>query len=111
MLDDAGLSKKYWAFAVPVAVYLKNCTPTRSGVGNTPSKAWHGRQPFLKHLRVFRWLVFMHIPKEKRKKLNYRATPGIFVGYSISTTQYFIYDPLAKTLHRSRDVVFREGRR
>jgi hypothetical protein len=33
------------------------------------------------------------------------------VGYSISTKQYFVYDPLAKTLHRSRDVVFREGKR
>jgi transposase InsO family protein len=29
MLDNAGLSKKYWAFAAPVAVYLKNRTPTQ----------------------------------------------------------------------------------
>jgi len=28
MLDDAGLSNKCWAFAVSVAVYLKNRTPT-----------------------------------------------------------------------------------
>ena len=28
-LDDAGLWKKFWAFAVSVAVYLKNLTPTR----------------------------------------------------------------------------------
>jgi len=40
--------------------------------------------------------------------LDYRATPGIFVWYSISTPQYFVYDPLAKTLHCSRYVVFRE---
>jgi len=60
---------------------------------------------------VFGCLAFVHVPKEKRKKLDYRATPGIFVGYSISTTQYFVYDPLAKTLHRSRDVVFREVKR
>jgi len=26
MLDDAGLGKKYWAFAVSVADYLKNRT-------------------------------------------------------------------------------------
>jgi len=31
--------------------------------------------------------------------------------YSILTMQYFVYDPLAKTLHRSRDEVFREGKR
>ena len=112
MLDDAGLSMKYWAIAVSVAVYLKNRTPTRSMVGKTPYEAWHrsGRKPSLKHLRVFGCLAFVNIPKEKQKKLDYRATPGIFVGYSISTKQYFVYDPLAKMLHRSRDVVFREGK-
>jgi hypothetical protein len=45
MLDDAGLSKKYWAFAVSVAVYLKNRTPTRSVVGKTPYEGSHGRKP------------------------------------------------------------------
>jgi hypothetical protein len=56
-------------------------------------------------------LAFVHVLKEKRKKLDYTATPSIFVGYSISTKQYFVYDPLARTLHRSRDVVLRGGKR
>jgi len=90
MLDDAGLSKMYWAFAVSVVVYLKNRTPTRSIVSQTPFEAWHGKEPFLNHLRVFGCLTFVHVPKEKRKKLDYRATPGIFVGYTISTKQYFV---------------------
>jgi len=111
MLDDAGLSKKYWAFAVSVVVSVKNRTPTQSVVGKTPYEAWHGRKPSLKYLRVFGCLAFVHVPKQKRKKLDYRATPGIFIGYSISNKQYFVYDLLARTLHRSRDVVFREGKR
>jgi len=108
MLDDAGLSKKYWAFAVSVTVYLKNCTPMRLVVGKTLYKAWYGRKPFLKHLCVFTCLAIVHVPKEEQKKVDDRATPGIFVGYSILTKEYFVYDPLAKTLLRSRDVVFRE---
>ena len=67
----------------------------------TPYEAWHGRKPSLKHLREFGCLAFVHIAKEKRKKLDYRPTPGIFIGYSTSTKQYFEYDPLARTLHRS----------
>jgi len=43
--------------------------------------------------------------------MDYRATPGIFFEYSITTKPYFVYDLLAKILHRSRDVVFREGKR
>jgi len=67
MLDDAGLSKKYWEFAVLVAVYLKNCTPTRSVVGKTPYEAWHGSggKPSLKHLHVFGCFAFVQVPKEK----------------------------------------------
>ena len=82
MLDDAGLSKMYWAFALSVAVYFKNRTPTSSVVGKTLYEVWHrsGREPSLKHLRVFGCFAFVHIPKEKPKKLDYRATPGIFVG-------------------------------
>jgi len=110
MLDDAGLSKKYWAFPLSVAVYLKNQSLTQSVVGKTPFESWHGsgRKPSLKHLHVSGCLAFVHVPKEKGKQLDHRATPGIFVGYSISTKQYFVYDPLPKTLHRSRDVGFRE---
>jgi hypothetical protein len=109
MLDDAGLSKKYWGCAVSEAVYLKNRTPTRSVVGKTQYGAWHWSKPFLKHLGGFRCLAFIHIPKQKQKKLDYRAMPGIFVWYSMSNKQYFVYAPLARTLHRSQDVVFREG--
>jgi hypothetical protein len=52
----------------------------------------------------------VQVQKETGKKLDYRVTPGIFVGYSISTTQYVVYDPFAKTLHHSRYVVFSEGK-
>jgi hypothetical protein len=90
-----------------------NCTPTRSMVGMTQYDAWHGsgRNPSSTHLQVFGCSASVHIPNEKRNKLDYRAAPVIFIGYSLSTQQYFEYDPLAKTLHRSRDLVFREGKR
>jgi len=42
MQDDAGQSKKSWAFAVSAAVYLKNRTTMRSVVGKTPYESWHG---------------------------------------------------------------------
>jgi hypothetical protein len=51
-----------------------------------------------------------YVPKQKRKKLDYRATPGRCIGYSVSTKQYIVYDPLAKMLHHSRDEILREGK-
>ena len=36
MLDDASLSKQYWALAVQAAIFIKNYTPTRSVIKMTP---------------------------------------------------------------------------
>jgi hypothetical protein len=112
MQDDAGHSRKNWGLEVSGVAYLKNHTPTGSVVGETPYKTWHrsGRKPSMKLIHVLGCLRFVQVPKEKRKKLDNRATHVIFLCHSISTKQYFIYDPLAETLHRSSDVVFREGK-
>jgi hypothetical protein len=56
-------------------------------------------------------LAFVYVLTEKGKKLDEKASPGILDGYSISTEQHFVYDPLALTLDLSRDVVVREGKR
>jgi len=112
MLEHNSLSRKYREFAVCVAVYLKNRTPTGSVVGLTQYESWHesGKEPFSNHHLRFVCLAILHLPKEKRRMVDYRATSGISIGYSISTNQYFVYNPLAKTHHCSRDVVFREGK-
>jgi len=85
MMNDGLLSKKYWVFAVSVAVYLKNRTLAWSLFGKPPYAAWQGsgKKPSLKYFRVLGCLAFVHVAKEKRKKLDYRATSGIFIRYSI----------------------------
>jgi hypothetical protein len=97
MLDDAALSKKYLAFAVSERVYVTNGTPTGSVVVKTPCEPWYrsGRKPSLKHLPVFGCSVFLHDSDRKRKKVDWRATPGILLGtaYRLSSTSYTIHGP------------------
>ena len=45
------------------------------------------------HLRIFGFPVYIHIPKEKRTKLDPSGKKGIFVGYSESSKAYRIYFP------------------
>jgi len=47
----------------------------------------------------------VNVLNEKRKKMDYTATPGRFVGYSRSTKREFVHNSLAKTHHHSRDSV------
>jgi transposase InsO family protein len=114
MLEDARLSKRYWAEACMTAVYIKNVSPTRAldrKLGATPHEAWHGKKPDVQHLRVFGYLAFVHIPAEKRSKLDYKSKACIFLGYSLTAKAYRLYDPVDKKLIVSRDVIFRENGR
>jgi len=70
LLDDAGPLKKYWKFAVCVAVNLKHSTTTQSVVGKTPQNTWHGRKTILHHLSAYRCKSVDHVPTEKTKKLD-----------------------------------------
>jgi hypothetical protein len=50
-------------------VYLKNRSPT-SAVATTPYELWHGKKPDLSHLRIIGSTAYVHVPKEKRIKLD-----------------------------------------
>ena len=52
--------------------------------------------------------MYIHIPKEKRKKLDPSRKKGIFVGYSESSKSYRIYFLGFKKIDISRDVTFDE---
>ena len=80
-------------------MYTKNCTLYRILENKTPEEV---------HLRIFRCPVYIHIPKEKRMKLDPSGKKGIFVGYSESSKAYRIYFPGYKKIDISRDVRFDE---
>ena len=48
----------------------------------TLEEAFIGVRPEIGHLRIFGCLVYIHVPKEKRTKLEPSGQKGIFVGYS-----------------------------
>ena len=52
--------------------------------------------------------MYIHIPKEKRTKLDPLRSKGIFVGYSESFKAYRIYFPGFKKIDINRDVTFDE---
>ena len=52
--------------------------------------------------------MYIHIPKEKRTKLDPSRKKGIFVGYSKSSKACIIYFPGIKKINIGRDVTFDE---
>ncbi|KAJ4719135.1 Retrovirus-related Pol polyprotein from transposon TNT 1-94 [Melia azedarach] len=108
MLKSKRLPKEFWAEAVSTAVYLSNRSPTRSVWGKTPQEAWCGRKPGISHLRVFGSIAHVHVPDERRTKLDDKNESFIFIGYDSSSKGYKLYNPNSKKIVISRDVIFDE---
>ncbi|KAL0308844.1 UNVERIFIED_CONTAM: Retrovirus-related Pol polyprotein from transposon TNT 1-94 [Sesamum radiatum] len=106
--EEKHLPKAFWAEAVYTAVYLLNRCPTKAVQNMTPIEAWSGKKPSAKHLRVFGSICYVHIPTEKRHKLEEKTEKGIFLGYSTQSKGYRIYNLKTKKLIISRDVEFDE---
>ena len=60
------------------------------------------------HRNIFGFPVYIHIPKEKRSKLDPSWKKGLFVGYSEQWKSYWIYILGYRQIQLSRDVTFDE---
>lgn len=108
MMQEKDMQKKFWAEAANTAVFLQNRLPTKSVSMKTPHEAWYGVKPIMKNLKVFGCVCYTHVPSVKRDKLDQKAEVGIFVGYSMQSKAYRIYQPQNGKVIISRDVKFFE---
>ena len=74
----------------------------------TPEESFSGKSPSVEHLRIFRCIVYIHVPKDKEKKLEPSRNRGILIGYSESSKAYRIYALGQQKIEISRDVTFDE---
>ena len=59
-------------------------------------------------MKVFGCTAYMHIPDEKRSKLDKKSRRCIFIGYPEHSKGYKLYDPGSGKMVRSRNVIFVE---
>ena len=108
ILFDAKLPLKFWAEAVNTVVYSRNRSPTSSLEGRTPFEFYYGQKPDVSNLRVFGSVCFVHIPDNKRQKLDPKSYKAVFVGYPNETKGYKVYNLENGKFARSRNILFHE---
>ena len=84
ILEEAKLGKEFWGQAVLTSAHIHNHLPSRSHKDMAPLEYWTGKPPGVGHLRVFGSTTWVHIPKEKRQKLDPKSVKCILVGYEES---------------------------
>ena len=84
------LSKSFWLGILKTVAYLKNPSPGINGI--ILFEHFKGEKPNLRHLKIVGSYAWVHIPKEKKRKLDEKSWQGIFVGYE-AKNQHRIYNP------------------
>jgi len=108
MLIEKNLPNYFCAEVVATVVYIMNRTPIVAVHGMTLEEKFTGKKPDVSHLRVFGCITYVHVPDEKRSKLDPKAEKCIFIGYSLEQKTYRCFNPSTRKLQVSRDVVFDE---
>ena len=89
-------------------VDLINLSPSYPLEGDIPKRVWTGKFVPFEHLRVFGCRAFVHVPRDKRSKLDNKTKQIIFLGYSNEEFRYRLWDSTTKKFIRNKDVVFFE---
>ena len=66
----------------------------------------HYKKPSINHLKFFHCDAYVHVPKEKRSKLDNKGEKCIFIGYKDGMKGYKLWNPITKKIVYSRDIVF-----
>jgi hypothetical protein len=106
MLKAKSLGNKFWDEVVHTLIYILHRCPIKLMLNLTLEEAWSGHKPSVSHMKFFGFISYAHVLKEKRRKLDDKSGKCIFIGYSIETRSYRLFDPKEKKVIIRRDVVF-----
>ena len=109
ILNDFGLPKCFWADAMSTACYLMNHVLIRPILKKTPYELLNGRKPNVSHLIVFDCKCYvLNNGKEILGKFDAKSDKGIFLGYSLNSHAYRVFNKKLMTVEESIQVIFYE---
>jgi hypothetical protein len=111
LLKERKLERSLWEDAMKIIVYVQNRILNDDQL-KTPFELMNGFEPNLSNLRIFGVPAFVYNFDPLRRKLDDKATEGIFIGYddtSVYSACYKIYSRKLRKVMRSIFVIFNES--
>lgn len=109
LLSEKEMPRSLWPDAARWTAHVLNRSFTKAVKDMVPEERWTGIKPKVDYFRVFGSIAYVHIPEQKRVKLDDRSHRCILLGVSEESKAYRLYDPATKKIIISRDVIFEEG--
>ena len=99
LLEQSGLEKEYWPYALNMASEIKNFC-FHSGIQKTPFETMYKKKPNLESIKVFGCSAFVHVEKNFRGKIDRTSQKGTFLGSSDNSKTYLVGTPNDKGVLR-----------
>ncbi|CAI7874227.1 unnamed protein product [Closterium sp. NIES-53] len=110
ILVDSGLPLRFWPLTIRHATVIKNRVLTHVGGQHwVPMEKWSGKKPLVDMLRVFGCMGLVHVPKERRDKLQAVAVWAVHLGLARGSKGWLMWDPKSNTVFTTRGSKFMEG--
>ncbi|GJW60657.1 putative ribonuclease H-like domain-containing protein [Tanacetum coccineum] len=109
MLADSKLSTTFWAEAVNTAYYVQNRVLVVKPHNKTPYELFHGRTPTISFMRPFGCLVTILNIIDHLGKFDGKADEGFFVGYSLNSKAFIVFNNRKRIVEENIHIRFRES--
>ncbi|GJS95613.1 retrovirus-related pol polyprotein from transposon TNT 1-94 [Tanacetum coccineum] len=109
MLADSKLPTTFWAEAVNTACYVQNRVLVVKPHNKTPYKLFNGRTPTLSFMRPFRCPVTILNTIDHLGKFDGKADEGFFVGYSLNSKAFRVFNSRTKIVEENLHIRFSES--
>ncbi|GJT15758.1 hypothetical protein Tco_0874464 [Tanacetum coccineum] len=110
MLADAKLPVTFWAKAVSTACYVQNRVLVNKSQNKTPYELFNGRSPAIGFLRPFGCHVMILNTLDHLGKFDSKGDEGYFVGYSLSSKAFRVFNKRTKKVEENLHVDFLENK-
>nr|GFA96682.1 integrase, catalytic region, zinc finger, CCHC-type, peptidase aspartic, catalytic [Tanacetum cinerariifolium] len=97
-----------WAEAIATACFTQNRFIIHRRFNKTPYEIINGRKPDISFLRVFRALCYPKSDREDIGKLGAKGDIGFFIGYSVDSCAYRVYNRRTNKIMETMNVSFDE---
>ena len=74
--SEVKFPEETWAELISTPIYVLNKTGKSSEAGINPLELWIKRNPRVKHLRIVAFKCYVHVPAQKRHKMDNKAEKG-----------------------------------
>nr|GEU31064.1 putative ribonuclease H-like domain-containing protein [Tanacetum cinerariifolium] len=110
MLTDSLLPIPFWAEAVNTACYVQNRVLVTKPHNKTPYELLHGRTPSISFIRPFGYPVTILNTLDSLGKFEGKVYEGFFVGYSVSSKSFRVFNSRTRIIQETLHVNFLENK-